>query len=144
VALVVLVVVVLLAGGLTGSRQELPYSRFLGLVNAGRVEKVAIGSRDVTGTYRSGDHTVRFTATRPPDLSDTSLVRNLQAHRVQFTGDQPSALGGLLGSLLLICAHPQRQAVGAAARGRGRWFGWCARGRPALSRSSSRGCGAAT
>jgi cell division protease FtsH len=113
VALVVLVVVVLLAGGLTGSRQELPYSRFLGLVNAGRVEKVAIGSRDVTGTYRSGDHTVRFTATRPPDLSDTSLVRNLQAHRVQFTGDQPSALGGLLGSLLLFLVLPIALLVAA-------------------------------
>ena len=113
VALVVLVIGGLLVGGLTGSRQELPYSRFLGFVNAGRVEKVDIGTRDVTGTYRSGDHTVSFSATRPPDLSDASLVRDLRAHRVQFTGDQPSALGGLLGSLLLFLVLPIALLVAA-------------------------------
>jgi transposase len=47
--------------------------------------------------------------------------------------------------LLLICAHAQRQAGVAVARGRGGWFGSCARGRPALSRSAIRvGSGSAT
>ena len=112
-ALVVLVIGALFVGGLTGSRQELPYSRFLGLVNAGRVEKVDIGTRNVTGVYRTGGRTVSFSATRPPDLSDTSLVRDLQANRVQFTGDQPSALGGLLGSLLLFLVLPIALLVAA-------------------------------
>jgi cell division protease FtsH len=112
-ALVVLVIGALFIGGLRGSRQELPYSRFLGLVNAGRVEKVDIGTRDVTGVYRDGGRTVSFSATRPPDLSETSLVRDLQAHRVQFTGDQPSALGGLLGSLLLFLVLPIALLVAA-------------------------------
>ena len=110
----VLVIGALFVGGLTGSRQELPYSRFLGLVNAGRVEKVDIGTRNVTGVYRTGGRTVSFSATRPPDLSDTSLVRDLQANRVQFTGDQPSALGGLLGSLLLFLVLPIALLVAAA------------------------------
>jgi cell division protease FtsH len=112
-ALVVLVIGALFVGGLTGSRQELPYSRFLGLVNAGQVEKVDIGTRNVTGVYRTGGRTVSFSATRPPDLSDTSLVRDLQANRVQFTGDQPSALGGLLGSLLLFLVLPIALLVAA-------------------------------
>jgi cell division protease FtsH len=112
-ALVVLVIGALFIGGLRGSRQELPYSRFLGLVNAGRVEKVDIGTREVTGVYRDGGRTVSFSATRPPDLSETSLVRDLQAHRVQFTGDQPSALGGLLGSLLLFLVLPIALLVAA-------------------------------
>jgi cell division protease FtsH len=112
-ALVVLVIGALFVGGLTGSRQELPYSRFLGLVNAGQVEKVDIGTRNVTGVYRTGGRTVSFSATRPPDLSDTPLVRDLQANRVQFTGDQPSALGGLLGSLLLFLVLPIALLVAA-------------------------------
>ena len=112
-ALVVLVIGALFIGGLRGSRQELPYSRFLGLVNAGRVEKVDIGTREVTGVYRDGGRTVSFSATRPPDLSETSLVRDLQAHRVQFTGNQPSALGGLLGSLLLFLVLPIALLVAA-------------------------------
>jgi cell division protease FtsH len=113
VALVVLVIGAMLFGGLGGSRQELPYSRVLGLVSAGRVEKVDISSRNLTGVYRTGNRTVSFSATRPPNLSATSLVRDLQAHHVQFTGNQPSALGGLLGSLLLFLLLPIALLVAA-------------------------------
>jgi hypothetical protein len=61
-----------------------------------------------------------------------ALGAQLLSRGSERLGDPPAyaRLGRRM--LLLICARPQRQGVGAVARWRGVWCGWCARGRPAV------------
>jgi cell division protease FtsH len=85
---------------------ELPMSRFLELVRADKVEKVAISEREIRGVARPGalpaappatgdrlrqilgsDDDVRvFTVTRIPGIDDASIVRELEQHKVEFAG----------------------------------------------------------
>ncbi|MGZ4357114.1 MAG: ATP-dependent metallopeptidase FtsH/Yme1/Tma family protein, partial [Gaiellaceae bacterium] len=81
--------------------RTIPYSRFLQLARAGRVSRVAISSAEVGGVYRAGRRSISFVAVRPPGVGDPTLVRDLEAHNVEFTGVQPSALGSFLHGLLL-------------------------------------------
>jgi cell division protease FtsH len=85
---------------------ELPMSRFLELLRADKVEKVAITEREIRGVARPGalgtpqggtgerlrqwlgsDEEVRvFTVVRIPGVDDASLVKELEQHHVEFAG----------------------------------------------------------
>ena len=85
---------------------EIPMSRFLALVREEKVDKVAVTDREIQGTLkpgalpapapRPGDR-VRsffgaepgptvFRTTRIPGVDDSSLVKELEAHKVEFAG----------------------------------------------------------
>ena len=85
---------------------EVPMSRFLTLVREEKVERVSLSDREIRGTLkpgalpaaapRPGDR-VRtflgaepgatvFTTTRIPGVDDSTLVKELEAHRVEFSG----------------------------------------------------------
>ncbi|HUP33221.1 MAG TPA: ATP-dependent zinc metalloprotease FtsH [Gaiellaceae bacterium] len=91
----------LLFGRLTGepAKSEIPYSRFLDLVGAGRVVEAEIGEESIRGVYRDGER-VEFTTTRPPGVDEQELLRELRAHDVEFTGSRPGGAGPFLRSLL--------------------------------------------
>ncbi|HZO98091.1 MAG TPA: ATP-dependent zinc metalloprotease FtsH [Gaiellaceae bacterium] len=84
----------------TSAGQSIPYSRFLALVQANRVVKVEIGSQTLSGTYEQDGKRVRFTSTRPPDVNETTLLDELSAHDVEFSGSRPSGFTSFLLSLL--------------------------------------------
>ncbi|MGZ6638352.1 MAG: ATP-dependent zinc metalloprotease FtsH [Solirubrobacteraceae bacterium] len=86
---------------LSRSPTPIAYSRFLDLVKAGKVQRVAISAQQVGGEYWIRRGTVSFVATRPPGVDDQALIRDLQAHHVEFTGVQPSGLGSFLRGLFL-------------------------------------------
>ncbi len=85
---------------------ELPMSKFLELLRADKIEKVAITERDIRGIAKPGalptppngagdrlrqmlgtDENVRvFTVTRIPGVDDQNLVAQLEQHHVEFAG----------------------------------------------------------
>ena len=73
-----------------GGPDAIPYLRFLDLLVAGDVERVAIAEDTVSGTYRRGRDEVQFVATRPPGVDEETLVRDLREAHVEFTGSRPS------------------------------------------------------
>ena len=100
-----LLILALLLGGRDG-RQSLTYSRFLDLVDEGRVVKVEVGSEQVSGVYQERDELVEFVSTRPPGTENEALLRELRAHKVEFTGSRPSGLSSFLRSFLLAWVLP--------------------------------------
>ncbi len=88
------------------------YSRFLDLVDAGKVRRVEISAQEVSGEYGAGSRVVSFVATRPPGVDDRALIRDLRTHRVEFTGVQSSGPGAFLRSLLLEWILPLVLIVG--------------------------------
>ncbi len=85
---------------------EIPMSRFLQLVREDKVEKVFLTDREIRGILKPGalpappagpGERVRqllgveggptvFTTTRIPGVEDSALVKELEAHRVEFSG----------------------------------------------------------
>src|SRR5438876_1675511 len=85
---------------------EIPMSKFLELLRADRIEKVALTEREIRGLAKPGalptpptaagdrlrqmlgsDDDVRvFTVTRIPGVDEQSLVRELETHHVEFAG----------------------------------------------------------
>jgi cell division protease FtsH len=106
VALVLALTLVNVLAGLGPPRQAIPYSQFLALVDRGRVKSVAVSPTDVTGVYESGRGEQLFDATRPPLADDTTLVPLLERRGVQFTGSQPSPLGGFISNFVLSWLLP--------------------------------------
>ena len=92
-----LMVALLLSGR---GANSIPYSRFLALVQQGHVVTAEIGSQTVSGVYRAGGKRVAFSTTRPPGVDEPQLLRELAAHKVEFSGTRPSGLAHFLGSLL--------------------------------------------
>ena len=88
-----------------GGAQSIPYSRFLELVENGQVEKVAIGSEEVKGTYLEAGKDVDFVSKRPPGVDDAELLAQLRAHDVEFTG-APGGTGEFLRNFLLVWILP--------------------------------------
>src|SRR5229473_451441 len=105
--LVAAVVLSLLQSWLLAPRTvEIPMSKFLELLRADKIEKVALTDREIRGVAKpdalptapgeagdrlrrwlGGDGPVRvFTATRIPGVDDQPLVRELEQHHVEFTG----------------------------------------------------------
>ncbi|MCI0548169.1 MAG: ATP-dependent zinc metalloprotease FtsH [Candidatus Rokubacteria bacterium] len=85
---------------------EIPMSKFLQLVRDGKVERVAMTDKEIRGTLKPGalpapgarpGDKVRtflgaetgptiFTTTRIPSVDDSSLVKELEAQKVEFSG----------------------------------------------------------
>jgi cell division protease FtsH len=85
---------------------EIPMSRFLALVREEKVEKVSLTEREIRGTLKPGAIQARqpgtgdrvrsllgaepaptvFTTTRIPGVDDSTLVRELEAYKVEFSG----------------------------------------------------------
>ena len=72
--------------------QTIEFSRFLDLVDQGRVTEVNISETGVGGTFRSGDQRTDFETTLPPNFETNQLVRELRDKDVAVTASQPSAL----------------------------------------------------
>jgi cell division protease FtsH len=111
--LVAIVILIVLQNLLLAPRTvEIAMSKFLELVRAGQIESVQITEREITGRARAGalpdppavrsdrlrallgsDEDVRrFTVTRIPGMDDAPLVRELEAHKVEFSGRIESTL----------------------------------------------------
>jgi cell division protease FtsH len=82
---------------LGGGVQSLPFSSqsgsppgFLQLVDNGAVTEANVSQTSVTGTYKSGSDTHKFSTTIPPNYQTNSLVKTLKANGVQVSGSQPS------------------------------------------------------
>jgi cell division protease FtsH len=105
--LVVVVVLSLLQSWLLAPRVvEIPMSKFLELVRADKIERVALTEREIRGMAKpgalpaapsaTGDRLRRmlgpeeesrvFTTTRIPGVDDARLVEELQTHHVEFAG----------------------------------------------------------
>ncbi len=105
--LVAVVILVFLQNLLLAPRTvEIPMSKFLELVRAGKIETVALTEREITGRANSGalpeppagrsdrlrdllgspSDLRRFTVTRIPGVDDARLVAELEAHKVEFSG----------------------------------------------------------
>jgi cell division protease FtsH len=105
--LVAAVVLSLLQSWLLAPRTvDLPMSKFLELLRAGQIEKVALTEREVRGVAKPGalptppsapgdrlrqmlgsDHDVRvFTVTRIPGVDEQWLIADLEKHKVEFAG----------------------------------------------------------
>ncbi len=93
-------VLYLLQIALVPQPQELDYSRFLSLVEEGRVERVAISETEVAGELRD-EQGPGFVTTRPPGVDEQELLSLLQEQDVAFTGQQPSAFSNFLFSWIL-------------------------------------------
>ncbi len=85
---------------------EIPMSKFLQLVREGKVEKVSLTDREIRGTLKPGalpapqpgpgdkvrslvgvDQPITtFTTTRIPGIDDGSLVKELEQHKIEFSG----------------------------------------------------------
>ncbi|HZA27394.1 MAG TPA: ATP-dependent zinc metalloprotease FtsH, partial [Actinomycetota bacterium] len=109
---------------LVPSPETISYSRFLDLVDRGRVERVAISEAEVRGVFRTGEGRAEFLAVRPPGVDDQELIGILQEKDVEFTGEQPSAFTSFLLSwilpilfLVLIWSFLIRRMAGGGAAG---------------------------
>src|SRR6266850_3296863 len=105
--LVAAVILSLLQSWLLAPRTvELPMSKFLELLHAGQIEKVALTEREIRGIAKPGalpsppsapgdrlrkllgseEETRVFVTTRIPLVDDQQLVNELRTHRVEFAG----------------------------------------------------------
>ena len=92
----------LLQGGFQQGAEEISLSRLLRLVDDGRVEEATVSETGVEGTLTAeeGEDAETFATTLPPNYDTSKLVKQLDANGVEVSGAQPSALSGLLISLL--------------------------------------------
>ncbi len=85
---------------------EIPMSKFLQLVREGKVEKVSLTDREIRGSLKPGalpapqpgpgdkvrslvgvdQPLTTFTTTRIPGIDDGSLVKELEQHKIEFSG----------------------------------------------------------
>jgi len=73
----------LLAGGEKPQGQEIPYSQFLNLVNADKVDNAVVTQRFINGTLKEDDKKLgKHFFTIP--LWDEPLTKNLQDHKVEY------------------------------------------------------------
>jgi len=86
----------LLAGGERPQGEEIPYSQFLSLVNADKVDKAVVTQRFINGSLKADEQKIgKYFYTIP--LWDETLTKNLQDHKVEYvvrSGD--NWLGNLL------------------------------------------------
>jgi cell division protease FtsH len=93
-------VLYLLQIALVPQPQRIDYSKFLTLVEEGRVAHVDISETEVGGQLK-GEEGPGFVATRPPGVDEQELLGLLQDHGVAFSGQQPSAFSNFLFSWIL-------------------------------------------
>ena len=110
IAAAVMVLMVLQSWFLAPRAQEVPLSRLLEWVREDRVARVSFGEKEIRGTLKQAppaapapepDWLARLTGTAPgvlfyairiPGSDDALLVRELEAHRVEFSGRIESTL----------------------------------------------------
>ena len=80
--------------------ESITFSRFLGLVDQGRVTEAQISESSVDGKFKEGDSETSFTSTIPPNFEANQLVDKLEDKDVSFSASQPSVWEGLLVSIL--------------------------------------------
>ncbi|MGH2779691.1 MAG: ATP-dependent metallopeptidase FtsH/Yme1/Tma family protein, partial [Actinomycetota bacterium] len=83
-----------------GGASKIPFSRFLTLVDDGRVVEADISSSSVSGRFESGEDTESFSTELPPEFSTNKLVETLRDKGVEVSGSQPSAFTNFLVALL--------------------------------------------
>jgi cell division protease FtsH len=95
----------LLQGTFLGGREEISFSRFLEMVEEGRVSEATVSETMVTGVFTEGggdeEAERRFTATLPPGYDTFKLGRVLDEAGVEWSGSQPSVLQNLLFAWIL-------------------------------------------
>jgi cell division protease FtsH len=106
VGLLAVLTMVNLIAAVGPGREAIPYSRFLTLVDQGRVQRVGISPTDVVGVYRAGGTDKLFVATRPPQVDDRTLVPLLEGRNVEFTGVQPSPVANFFTNFFLSWLLP--------------------------------------
>jgi cell division protease FtsH len=118
---------------ITGSVEQLSYSRLKSDISAGQVASVAIGpDGNISGTLTNG---TKFVSSYPVDLQDPQFVQLLEQHKVQVT-TQPAqtSFGSILVSLLPLlllgalfwwtgrAARRQLAGLGGIGRAKGKVF----------------------
>jgi cell division protease FtsH len=98
--LVALLIVVMLANVLGGGSTKIAFSRFLRLVESGKVVEVTISTSTASGTFEQGGEKVSFSADIPPNYEPTELVDRLTAQGVPVRGQQPGLIGSILSYVL--------------------------------------------
>ena len=81
-------------------RQEIPVSRFLELVEQGRVKEAHISAEQVDGVFTSDGTETRFTTSLPLNYEPNELVDTLSAKGVEVTASGRNLLTDLLVNLL--------------------------------------------
>ena len=90
-----------LQGGFDERPQEISLSRLFDLVDEGSVEEATVSETSVEGVFTTGnDQEKSFVTTLPVNYDTSALIEDLDKQGVNVTGRQPSALSGLLVSLL--------------------------------------------
>jgi cell division protease FtsH len=110
IAVAVVVLIFLQSWLLTPQAQEIPMSRLMEWVREERVARVSFGEREIRGTLKvplpdtppptpqwlahltGWTPGVLFVAVRIPGTDDTTLLRELEAHKVEFSGRIESTL----------------------------------------------------
>jgi cell division protease FtsH len=111
-------------------QQTLTYSEFIEELRGGRIQEVDIDQLEITGVRQDGS---QFTTIRPPNLPDSTLLRDLEAQGVEYEGvemKEPSLWQQLLVAsfpILLIIAvfmfFMRQMQGGAGGRGGPMSFG---------------------
>lgn len=95
-----LVLFALFQTSLFTGQEEIHFSRFLELVDDGRVTEATVSETVVTGAFAEGSGDDRseqkFTTTVPPGYDTFRLGRRLESAGVKWTGSQPSFLQNIL------------------------------------------------
>ncbi|MGH2693677.1 MAG: ATP-dependent zinc metalloprotease FtsH [Actinomycetota bacterium] len=88
---------------LTGPQVErLEFSRFLDLMERGRIVEANISETSVSGTFQPSDgDQQRFSTTLPPNFESNRLVDRLRAEGANVSGEQPSPWGAFFFSWVL-------------------------------------------
>ena len=121
--LIAVAAVLLVQPFVSGGAEEISFSRFLQLVENGRVTEVNIATTSVSGEFSAGEgESTSFETTKPPDYESNQLVDQLSEAGVEITATQPSQweaflLGWILpllfiGGIYWIFTRRMRQQMG--------------------------------
>ena len=109
---------------ISGRTEQISFSRFLKLVENGRVTEVNIAETSVSGRFSTGneEEETEFETTSPPNYESNQLVDQLTKAGVDITATQPSAWEGFLfgwilpllfiGGIYWIFTRRMRQQMG--------------------------------
>ena len=122
--LIALAAVLIVQPFVSDGAEEITFSRFLQLVDNGRVNEVNIAETSVSGRFSSGENEeTSFETTSPPNYESNQLVDQLTRAGVEITATQPSPWEGLLfgwvlpllfiGGIYWIFTRRMRQQMGA-------------------------------